>query len=95
MCIPCQSVPCIVSDQHHYVYALTQTNKLYVTVLPTMLTSSKLIKPELKSVEEIQSQDFEGEDESPNAKLTTKEPTAKELITEKKGTPVEKALEND
>ena len=59
-----------------------------------MLTSSKFIKPGLKSMEETQDQDFEGEDKSPNAELTTKEPTARELITEKKGTLIEKALEN-
>ena len=41
-----------------------------------------------------ETQDVEGEDKLPNAELTTKEPTARELITEKKGTLTEKALEN-
>ena len=59
-----------------------------------MLTSSKFIKPEVKSMEEIQDQNFEGEDKSPSAKLTTKELTTRERITEKKGTLIEKALEN-
>ena len=58
-----------------------------MTVILTMLTSSKFIKPELKSMEETQDKDFEGEDKSPNAEPTTKEPTAKELI-------IKKALKN-
>ena len=58
------------------------------------MTSSKFIKPELKPVEKFQDQDFGGEDRAPNSELTTKEPTARELITKKKGTSIEKALEN-
>ena len=45
-------------------------------------------------MEGTQDQDVEGEDKSPNAELTTKKPTTRELITEKKGTPTEKAPEN-
>ena len=42
-------------------------------------------------MEETQDKDVEGE---PNAELTTKEPTTRELITKKEGTLTEKDLEN-
>ena len=92
MCILCQPIPLMFHI--NIIDTLTQTNKLYVTFIPTMLTSSRFIKPELKSVEETQNQDFQGEDKSVNTKLTIMDTTSKKLITNKKGTPIKKALEN-